>query len=74
MPISTIAIPNSERRGALSAPAAAEYLDTTVATPAKGYCHGEGPPYVKLGRKIVCRLEKLDAYLSELEVSPLETR
>lgn len=54
-------------RGALSTRGAAEYLDTTVGTLATWRCHGEGPPYVKLGRKVVYRLEALDAYLRERE-------
>lgn len=71
MPTSTPARASSDREGALSAHAAAEYLDTSAATLAKWRYLGEGPPYVKLGRRVVYRRETLDAYLRELEVSPL---
>lgn len=60
------------RRGALSAPKAAEYLDTTVGTLAKWRHQGEGPPFLKLGRKVVYRVETLDAYLRDLETATTE--
>ena len=56
-----------ERPGALSPPRAAAYLDTTVGTLAQWRYRGEGPPFVRLGRKIVYRVESLDAYLRDLE-------
>lgn len=61
--------PSSEHQGAISPHAAAEYLDTTVATLAKWRYIGEGPSYVKLGRRVVYRRETLETFLRDLEVS-----
>lgn len=63
-----------EYHGALSAPAAAKYLDTTVGTLAKWRYLGEGPPYVKLGRRVVYRRETLERYLRSLEVATTGVR
>jgi hypothetical protein len=56
------------RRGALSAREAAEFLSTTEGTLAQWRHRGDGPPYVRMGRKIAYRVESLDAWLRDLEV------
>ena len=65
--MSTSLVPTAERRGALSPKNAAVFLDTTVGTLAQWRHRGEGPPFVRLGRKVVYRVEALDTYLRDLE-------
>lgn len=57
--------PPTKRRGALSSKHTAEYLDVTVQTLATWRNRGEGPPYAKLGTKIVYRIDDLDRYLAD---------
>ena len=47
----------------LGAAAAARHLGIAVATAAKLRCRGGGPPFHKLGRKIVYSRADLDAWL-----------
>lgn len=54
-------------RGAFTAKQAAAYLATTEGTLAQWRHRGEGPPFVKLGRKVVYRPEALDTWLRQLE-------
>ena len=63
--------PTTRTRGALSPDETAEYLATTKGTLAQWRHRGEGPPFCRLGRKIVYRIDALDAYLRELEQAPL---
>ncbi len=51
--------------GALSTLAAAEYLGLSPATLETLRCRGGGPPFVKLGRRVVYRREDLEAWLAE---------
>lgn len=51
--------------GALSTTRAAEYLATTEAALRQARHRGEGPPYVRIGRRIVYRLVDLNDYLAE---------
>lgn len=51
--------------GALSTPAAAEYLGLSPATLETMRSRGGGPPFVKLGRRVVYQREDLDAWLAE---------
>jgi predicted DNA-binding transcriptional regulator AlpA len=51
--------------GALPTPAAAEYLALSPATLETLRCRGGGPPFVKLGRRVVYRREDLDAWLRQ---------
>lgn len=55
------------RRGALSAKEAASYLSTTEGTLSQWRHRGEGPPFLRMGRKIAYRIETLDSWLRELE-------
>lgn len=55
------------RRGALSPKNAADYLDTTVGSLAQWRHRGEGPPFLRIGRKVVYRVDSLDSYLRDLE-------
>lgn len=52
-------------QGALSTPAAAEYLGLSPATLETMRSRGGGPPFVKLGRRVVYQREDLDAWLDE---------
>ena len=50
--------------GALSTPAAAEYLGLSPATLETMRSRGGGPPFVKLGRRVVYQREDLDSWVS----------
>ena len=50
--------------GALSTPLAAEYLGLSPATLETLRCRGGGPPFVKLGRRVVYRREDLEAWVT----------
>lgn len=54
-------------RAVMSPRRAAEYLDTTEGTLSQWRHRGEGPPFVRMGRKVVYRVETLDAWLLSLE-------
>lgn len=54
---------------AVNTSAAAEYLSTTKQTLDTWRYRGEGPPFVKMGRRVVYRLEALDRWLAENEVA-----
>ena len=56
------------RRGALCAREAAEFLSTTEGTLAQWRHRGEGPPFLRMGRKVAYRVESLDSWLRDLEV------
>ncbi|MGC5617708.1 helix-turn-helix domain-containing protein [Georgenia sp. Z1491] len=56
-------------RGVLSAKEAAGFLATTEGTLSQWRHRGEGPPFARMGRKIVYRVESLDAWLRELETA-----
>jgi len=47
----------------LSNDEAADYLGLKSATLNKWRCHGEGPPFIKVGRLVRYRLVDLDAFL-----------
>lgn len=68
------AITGTPAKGALSPKAAAVYLDTTEGTLAQWRHRQQGPPYARLGTKIVYRIESLDAYLREREAETMEAR
>ncbi len=51
--------------GALSTPLAAEYLGLSPATLETLRTRGGGPPFVKLGRRVVYRREDLEAWLAQ---------
>lgn len=51
--------------GALTTPLAAKYLGLAPATLETLRSRGGGPPFVKLGRRVVYRREDLDAWLQE---------
>ena len=51
--------------GALSTPLAAEYVGLSPATLETMRIRGGGPPFVKLGRRVVYRRDDLDAWLDE---------
>lgn len=51
--------------GALPTPEAAEYLGLSPATLETLRTRGGGPPFVKLGRRVVYRREDLDAWIAE---------
>lgn len=57
----------SPRRAALSPKRAAEYLDSNEGTLAKWRYEGVGPPYLKIGSKVLYRVESLDNYLQDRE-------
>lgn len=57
----------SERKGAISPKSAAEYLDSTEEMLAKWRYQKVGPPYLKIGRKVLYRVESLENYLRDLE-------
>lgn len=54
---------------AIGTEAAAEYLGTTKQTLNTWRYRGEGPPFVKMGRRVVYRLEALDRWLADNEVA-----
>lgn len=54
-------------RAALSPKRAAEYLDCNEGTLAKWRYEGVGPPYLKIGSKVLYRVESLDIYLQDRE-------
>lgn len=60
------AAPSPNRRNAdrLNNVEAAEYLGLKAATLNKWRVHGEGPPFIKVGRLIRYRKADLDAYLA----------
>lgn len=43
---------------------AAEYIGSTASTLAKYRMYGAGPAFVKIGRRVVYRVEDLDAWLA----------
>ncbi|MEM7480301.1 MAG: helix-turn-helix domain-containing protein [Acidobacteriota bacterium] len=51
--------------GALPTPLAAEYLGLAPATLETLRSRGGGPPFVKLGRRVVYRREDLDVWLED---------
>jgi transposase-like protein len=63
----------SARGGALAAKAAAEYIGTTEGTLGKWRYElrttgqSAGPPFTKIGSKVVYRRETLDAWLAQRE-------
>lgn len=59
------------RRGALSAKEAASYLSTTEGTLSQWRHRGEGPPFLRMGRKVAYRTDSLDAWLRELEAQQI---
>jgi hypothetical protein len=46
------------------ASAAAIYTGLAAQTLAKLRCHGGGPPYIKAGRRVVYRVDDLDAWMN----------
>lgn len=58
--------PKGARSPLLSARDAAEYLGLSVQTLAKARClASDGPPYIKLGRRVLYAREDLDRYVAE---------
>lgn len=57
----------SDWQGAVSPKRAAEYMDSTEGTLAKWRHQKVGPPYLKIGGKVLYRTESLENYLRELE-------
>lgn len=53
--------------GALSAKEAAKFLSTTEGTLSQWRHRGEGPPFLRMGRKVAYRRESLDTWLRDLE-------
>ena len=47
----------------LSAPQASKYLDLSISTLAKWRHYGTGPRYSKLGRRVVYRVDELEAWI-----------
>ena len=47
---------------------AAKYCGSSVSTFSKLRCYGGGPAFCKLGRRVVYRIEDLDAWLEECVV------
>ena len=58
------ALPPLLDTGAFSTPLAADYLGLSPATLETLRSRGGGPPFVKLGRRVVYRREDLDAWLA----------
>lgn len=56
-----------DSRGVLTARNAAEYLDSSVQMLAKWRHLKIGPPYLKIGGKVLYRVKSLDKYLDDLE-------
>lgn len=57
----------SDWQGAVSPKRAAEYIDTTEGTLAKWRHQRVGPPYLKIGGKVLYRTESVENYLRGLE-------
>lgn len=53
--------------GALSPKKAAIYLDTTEGTLNQWRVRREGPPFLKIGSKVLYRVSALDKYLEDQE-------
>ena len=49
---------------------AAEYLGVPAGTLAWWRCRGEGPAFLKVGRRVLYRLDVLDEYLASCERTP----
>lgn len=62
-----MSVATSTQHGAISPKRAAEYLDTTEGTLARWRYMRVGPPYLKIGSKVLYRLDTLDRYLQDLE-------
>ncbi len=49
----------------LSASQASQYLDLSISTLAKWRHYGTGPSYSKLGRRVVYRVDELEAWIKQ---------
>lgn len=56
---------NTQPPTILNAAQAAERLNLSVSTLAKKRLSGSGPAYAKLGRRVVYRIEDLDAWVAQ---------
>jgi Helix-turn-helix domain len=61
-------MPERENDDIMDAATAAVFTGLAVATLAKLRCHGGGPPYLKLGRKVVYRRADLANWLNARRV------
>lgn len=54
----------------LNTPEAADYVGSTVSTLNSWRYLGRGPAFIKLGRRVVYRVDDLDAWLDAHTVTP----
>ncbi|WP_419783306.1 helix-turn-helix domain-containing protein [Maridesulfovibrio sp.] len=57
----------------MNTPEAAEYLGFRPNTLEVWRCHGRGPRYCKLGRKVVYKKNDLDSFVTANEVNTLDS-
>ncbi len=61
--IQLISLPNGKTVGTINENEAAAYLSVAVQTLQKWRSSGGGPPYAKIGRRVVYRLTDLERWL-----------
>lgn len=57
-----------EKHDLLKTDEAAEFLRTTTGTLANLRCEGTGPPYLKIGRRILYEASELEAWLRQYRI------